>query len=164
MGNLIGLETYTLVEAGCLLNLRLGKIGRWLRGHKVEGRPYERLLCLGRSEGSSGAIAAQRSSHTTGLLMPPQRTSPGLVRCSKPPSPSPLARKVTKNERLTTDARRWLFGGRWWVGEAPLIAVSRYGAGPHEQTPPMCPVLALLGPTTLPVASAQALPSHGEEP
>ena len=43
MGDLIGLGTYTLVEAGRLLNLRPGKIGRWLRGHKVEGRPYERL-------------------------------------------------------------------------------------------------------------------------
>lgn len=43
MGELIGLGTYTLSEAGRLLGVRPGKIGRWLRGHQIGERPYERL-------------------------------------------------------------------------------------------------------------------------
>jgi hypothetical protein len=43
------------------------------------GRPP---LGLGGSEGSSGSMAAQRSSETRGLFIPPQRSSRSFVRCS----------------------------------------------------------------------------------
>lgn len=43
MGELIGLGTYTLAEAGRLLGVRPGKIARWLRGHKLGEKTYEPL-------------------------------------------------------------------------------------------------------------------------
>lgn len=43
MGELIGLGTYTPAEAGRLLGVRPGKIARWLRGHLVGEKGYDRL-------------------------------------------------------------------------------------------------------------------------
>lgn len=42
-GDLIGIGLYTPTEASKLLGIRAGKIVRWLRGHEVEGRWYDRL-------------------------------------------------------------------------------------------------------------------------
>ncbi|TNH41120.1 hypothetical protein [Paracoccus haeundaensis] len=43
MGNLIGVGLYTPAEAGRLLDVPVGKISRWLRGHKAGGKSYEPL-------------------------------------------------------------------------------------------------------------------------
>jgi hypothetical protein len=42
-GGLIGVGVYTPAEAGRLLHVSPSKISRWLRGHEVSGKRYERL-------------------------------------------------------------------------------------------------------------------------
>ena len=43
MGELIGIGLYTPAEAGRLLRVPAAKIGRWLRGHEVQGKEYSAL-------------------------------------------------------------------------------------------------------------------------
>lgn len=43
MGELVGIGSYTPAEASRLLRVPAGKITRWLRGHRVDGRDYEPL-------------------------------------------------------------------------------------------------------------------------
>ena len=41
--NLVGIGLYTPAEAGRLLRIPLGKLGRWMRGYRVAGRDYPPL-------------------------------------------------------------------------------------------------------------------------
>lgn len=43
IGDLVGVGTYTPAEAGRLLRIPGAKIARWLRGHQIRGKFYERL-------------------------------------------------------------------------------------------------------------------------
>jgi uncharacterized protein (DUF433 family) len=41
--SLVGIGLYTPAEASALIGVPAGKLSRWLKGHRVEGKPYERL-------------------------------------------------------------------------------------------------------------------------
>ena len=43
MTELVGVGLYTPAEAARLLRIPAGKIARWLRGHEVKGKWYDRL-------------------------------------------------------------------------------------------------------------------------
>ncbi len=104
VNNLIGLGLYTPAEAGRLLSIPAGKITRWLRGHRIGEKAYERLwspqieLEDGRVYlGFRDLMEARIADRLITLGISPQQVRTGIH----------LAREVSGEDRpLSTDSFR----------------------------------------------------------